>query len=449
VDGVSFFSFPRLSQLTPKAIEVDQSMSCEETPTTAVVIQPAASCEETPITVVVVHPAASFEELSESSADSICTSDYLLFGHNDENREFPDAGFRLSMAGFIPCVPLDEVVDDLTSSYSYTNNILESLKRAVTGLIQDSEDMVSMSIINALSEDNSNTCFPSCRTSSRGSSPASIGSTLQISTEIEANILHETIQWANLNVLCAPRPDVQEQKRLFLQNQMLTIFIHARHERLTEDDALRILLDIATLLDIPICSSIQTERDTLIIRDAKKEIYVDTLTTTMAQFEELRKVGVSSNRSFAFCRFSSERGPLRAFAATDQGALVINGKPPQLSLIQKPLVSGRPRILGRRSISSGEVQGQVPKPIFARQKSHQRNLIPIDTRIVESPIFHRLINDAALVSPIDVAPFEQEDSFGKIYDTKDFHHSNDALATISTTRSGSYDLSNSPRYSYP
>ncbi|VEU44714.1 unnamed protein product [Pseudo-nitzschia multistriata] len=357
------------------------------------------------------------------------------------------------MAGFVPCVPLDETVDDLTSSYFNTNKSLGSLRRAVTGLIQDSEDMVSRAIINALSEDNKINGNNTCDSIFCGEFPSVlICGAAEISAEIQANILFLTFEWTKLYTSCAPRPDFEEQKRLFLQKHMFAIFVHVHNRRLTEDDAVRTLLDIATLLDIPIWPSVQRERDTLIIQDQSKEIYLDTLSATMKQFDELCRIGVATNRNFAFCRFASARGPLKAFAAADKGSLDINGNSPQLSLIQKPLVSGRPGTLSRRSISVSEFRERGernprPKPIHARRKSHQRNTISIDKLITESPIFHRMINDPVLVSPIDVESFQKKDNFGKIYDIKDFRHSSDAIATISVG-DGIHDTSNGPQLTF-
>jgi len=355
IDGISIFSLPHVSELSRTTIMFENSVR--------------------------------YEDLSETSMDSTCSSEGVT-GYNNDNREPPDMGFRLSLAGFSPCDPLD---DDLTASYSFAN-ILEYLREFVTSLIPNSEDMVSRSIINALSEDKS-----VCEHHSRifWDSSSSIGSIEQKPTQIEANILYETTEWANLHLLFSPQPDVQEQKRLFLQKQMNNVFVHARHQRLTEEIAARILLDIASLLDFPICSSFKRERDTIIFRDLKNDTNLDALSGTVVAFEELREMGIASNRTFAFCRFASERGPLKVLAAADQGTLIINGTRPNVSLIQRPLILDRPGLLSRRAIST-PLQRQdecACKCSLSRRKSHQRNTISIDTLIVERPPFLRLINE--------------------------------------------------------
>jgi hypothetical protein len=370
-------------------------------------------------TTIIVDNSASSEELSETSMDSSLSED--LTGYENETRQAPDMESHLSMIGVTPFDPLD---DDLTSSYSFTN-IHEYLRRVVTSIIPNSEDMVSRSIINALSEDKRGNSWDSS---------SSISSLDEMPTRIEANLLYEAAEWANLNLLSASQPDVQEQKRVFLQKQMDIIFIHARHERLTEDNAVRILLAIATLLDYPICPSFERERDTIIIRDVKNEISLGSLTDSTIVFGELREVGVASNRTFAFCRFASGKGPLRALAAADKGTLMIDGSRPTVSLIQKPSRIGRPNPLSRRAISTPvEVSDEkARKAVFHRRKSHQRNTISIDTLLVESPPFLRLINETGPISPLDIPTFGEEANTEKLNRSKDLHHSSDAVATVCT-----------------
>jgi len=361
IDGVSLFSLVYVSALNPSVVVINDDAACSEVS----------------------------EVLSETSEEDSSSS-----SGSDEG--LTSCGFRLSMAGFKPsCYPLDKIVDDLTSP-SLTNT-LESLRPVVTSLIPNSRDMVSRAIINAFLEDNA--LIPSSLEMnwlgySSSSSSSTISSMVQTDTHIEADTLYDTTEWMNLNVQCTPLPDIEEQKRAFLQKQMDIIFKHARYERLTENAATRILLNVATLLDVPISSSIQ--RDTLLIWDLK-EIDVQTLTETMMIHEEFHEVGVTSNRRFAFCRFASERGPLRALAAADNGKLLINGKRPQLSLIQKPsLSSDRRRTISAPYQISDQVATTNCKPILTTRKSHQRNIISIDTLLYESPPFLRLVNDVVL-----------------------------------------------------
>jgi hypothetical protein len=272
LDDISIFSLKHVSELNPYVISIDNTVG--------------------------------LEILSETSLDSSSRSEGYI-SDDPETLQLlqhtPDTGLRLSMAGFnSSCEFNDVVMDDLASS-SLTNT-LESLRPVVTSLISNSEDMVSKAIINAFLEDDalvphsSSSLGLNSMIGSSSSSSSSISSMVKTDTQIEADTLYDTTEWVNFNVICAPRPDVEEQKRAFLQKQMDIIFMHARHERLTEEAASRILLDVATLLDVPVLSS-SIQRDTLIIRDLKG-IDADTLIATMMVHEELHEVGVASNRRF-------------------------------------------------------------------------------------------------------------------------------------------------------
>jgi hypothetical protein len=276
LDGISIFSLKHVSELNPYVISIDNTVG--------------------------------LEVLSETSLDSSSKSEGYISDDPETlqmlQHHTPDSGLRLSMAGFNSSRTFDDVVMDDLASSSLTNT-LESLRPVVTSLISNSEDMVSKAIINAFLEDDalaphsSSTSLKLNLSSTMGSSSStssSISSMVQTDTQIEADTLYDTTEWINFNVICAPRPDVEEQKRAFLQKQMDIIFMHARHERLTEAAASRILLDVATLLDVPILSS-SIQRDTLIIRDLTG-IDAETLIATMMVHEELHEVGVASNRRF-------------------------------------------------------------------------------------------------------------------------------------------------------
>jgi len=356
VDGFSIFYLQHVSQLTRTTIIVDNMENCDV--------------------------------LSETSMDST----YSSYGPTGYDTEIRDAA-ELDHLGY-SMFGTDPLEDDLTPSYSFTN-ILEYLRGAVTSIMPNLEDMVSRSIINALSEDNKSPREPDCITVPDCSS--SISSTEQTPSEIEANLLWETTQWANSHLRGSPDPDVQEQKRLFLQKQMDNVFVHARHERLTEDSAARLLFDIATLLGYPV----DEPRDTIIVRDLKREIDLDNLAETAMLFGELRGVGVATNRSFAFCRFDSVKGPLRALAAFDHGNFLVHGFKPSVTMIEKPSAIRKPDLLGRRARSTPFESSyeRFQKPM--RRRSHQRNTYSIDGSIVGSAPFIRLINETMLLSPLD------------------------------------------------
>ena len=120
--------------------------------------------------------------------------------------------------------------------------------------------------------------------------------------------------------------------------------------------------------------------------------------------------GLKLNTLFSaigFCRFASERGPLRALAAADQGTLTLSGSRPYVSLIQNLTMVGRPTPLGCSSMPR--------KPTFLRRKSHQRNTISIDTSIVESPPFLRLMNEITIMSPLEKSPSSEEEKRAQMF----------------------------------
>lgn len=245
---------------------------------------------ELPGTTIIVDNLADCEVMSETSMDSA----YSSLGptcYDYEIRKAPDMGCHLSPGGLPHNDPLE---DDLTPTYSFTN-ILEYLRGVVTSIMPNLEDMVSRSIINALSEDKNTRESDSRIDQDCTSSISSMG---KMPTEIEANLLFDTTEWANLHLRSPHEPEIQEQKRLFLQKQMDIVFVHARHERLSEGTAAQILFDIATLLDYPIDQTIERERDTIIVRSLKSEIHPDALTAAIMVFGELREVGVATNRTF-------------------------------------------------------------------------------------------------------------------------------------------------------
>jgi hypothetical protein len=373
VDGVSIFSLSHLSELDPKVVLANH-------------MQLHSKQQET-------HMAT--EVRSESITDTRSDGDHSM--ECDAFQENLNAGFRLSMAGLTPssqfappCEQKDDLMDDLPST-PFTN-VLESLRHRITDIIPDSKDMVSRAIVKALSDDiyDSSSCSSSLGSYSFDSSHPS-------AMQIAAEAIWDTSEWINLNVHYAPRPDVLEQKREFLQRQMDIMFLHAHHERLTEEVAARVLSDVATLLGMPI--RITVPRDTIILKDLDRTTDSESLLISLMVYGEIQEVGMPSNgQRFAICRFASERGPLRALSAAEQGLLLINGKRPYVTLLERPIVQIRPTMVQRAYTAPHVCTMPIPKPNLGRRKSHQRNTIHIDTLISETP-FLRLVNDPAIISP--------------------------------------------------
>jgi hypothetical protein len=235
----------------------------------------------------------------------------------------------------------------------------------------------------------------------------------QSATEIAAEAICATVEWVNLNVQYAPRPDVAEQKREFLQRQMDSMFMHAHNDRLTEDAAARVLSDVATLLGIPLRTVIP--KDTLILKDLDRSTDCEVLLGSLMVYGEIYEIGMIASQHFAICRFSSERGPLRAISAYEQGLLMINRRRPQIQLIEKPCLE-RPG-LANRAMSAPVISNvPIPKPNLGRRKSHQRNTIQIDTLINETSFLRLMNDDPAVVSPVESASFVKPTVLDKIVD---------------------------------
>ncbi|KAG7365218.1 hypothetical protein IV203_038421 [Nitzschia inconspicua] len=394
VDGVSIFTFSHLSELDPSKIVHENSMrnSSDNKSSSSNV---SAKVRSEPIN----------DTRSDGGGSMECC--------DTMQESLLDAGFRLSMAGLAPssqfaplCEPVDDLMDDLLPSTPF-NNVLESLRQRITSIIPDSNDMVSRAIVKALSDDIYE--LSSC-SSSLGSS--SFDSLHQSAMQIAAEAVWETSEWINHNVHYAPRPDVLEQKREFFQRQMESVFIHAHHERLSEDAATRILSDVATLLGIDLCTPVP--RDTILLSDLDKATDKESLLVSLVVYGEIQEVGMPPNgQRFAICRFSSERGPLRALSAAEHGLLLINGRRPQVRLLERPLVTIRPTMVQRAYTAPHASTLPIAKPSLGRRKSHQRNTIHIDTLISETP-FLRLVNDPAIISPGEDDYFLQSNPFGKL-----------------------------------
>ena len=263
IGNASFFSLPHVSELQSCHFVIDE----EQVP---------PSAENIPAT------KPNIEVWADKPPDN-------LDPQVDTEVQPMDLGFRLSMAGLKPSDQqgsYDDLEDELTSEF-FTNN-LEPLRHMVKSMIPGTEDMVSRAIINAFSEDrDSQTSFDSA---------SSFDGASQKSIHVEAESILETREWAALNVNCAPRPDVEDQKRVFMQKQIDATFVHVRHERLSEEAAVRLLSSVATILDVRLITPVTN--DTLMITDLDKRVEVDDLIVTLCVYGEVKEAAVLSGRRF-------------------------------------------------------------------------------------------------------------------------------------------------------
>ena len=269
VGGVSFFSLPHVSELRGFEDDVASALTSEDR------FAESLTTDSFP---------------GEAKSGASCNPESLPVT-DDLDVPPEDLGFRLSMAGFASSEKQTryELQDELTSELNCST--LENLRARITASIPDTEEMVSRAIINAFSDDrDSQTSFDSS---------SSCESYEQHEVQVEVDAYRETYQWINLNVDYAPRPDVEDQKQAFLQKQMDTIFSHVRHERLTSDAAIRVLVTVAVILGRRI--NISFPRDTIVMTELEKSVGVEDLIDCMCNYGEVQSVAVSKGNRFGMC----------------------------------------------------------------------------------------------------------------------------------------------------
>lgn len=336
IDGVSFFSLPQPSQL--QAIEDDDNPSD---------ISISSLEEDTANMTVTDHSAddgdVTVDELEalRSSAEPVKKSDQ----HD--------------------CLLEDELTHDVFS------NKLESLRKRATLIIPAIEDIVSRAVINAFSDD---------RDSHSSSSCGSFESMKPSSIHVEANVVSQALSWMELNVEYAPRPDVEDRKRLFLQKQVDSIFIHVRQDNLTEDAAVRVLSYLATLIGLEV--KVPIRKDTILLQGVNKYVEEEDVLCSLRTFGEVIDAAVSKARGFGICRFRHEDSASRVMAASATGTFTINGETPAVSYVVQQPFRRLPLAVER---AQSDPSPLLAIPVLKRTRSHQRNTITIDSAIMAGP----------------------------------------------------------------
>jgi hypothetical protein len=333
-----------------------------------------------------------FKELSEhGSRQGSVPAEIKACDSIDEDEEpEADLDFRLSMVGLSASDELDGVPggveDELTSQLNC--NILEDLRFRVTTSIPEAEEMVSRAIINAFSDERDS--------SSSSESSASCASQLQNAPQHEVDVICETYEWMASHEGCAPH-ELEDERRTYMQKHIDSMFLYVRHERLTTDDAERILLSIAIILGMRINSTVL--RDTLILEDLDTNLKVENLIDSLCNYGEVKCAAIAADCGFGMCRFYTEAAVNRVMAASEAGSLSISENKPTVSILTPLSSQGRPALC-RRAYSAPS--RMLRKPKMARQRSHQRNTITIDTFIPELGIELQILDmetEAFLVTP--------------------------------------------------
>jgi hypothetical protein len=341
IDGSSFFSLPPPSQLQPVDVTdlASDISALSQEEDTAITTVTENSVEDGDMTTDDLDTLQQMHEHSHSRVDE--------YGEHDS--------LRLE----------DELIHDVFTSK------LESVRKRAALIVPVIDDIVSRAVINAFTED--------CDSLSRCSS-GTFESMKPSSICIEANVVSQALSWMELNVDYAPRPDVQERKRLFLQKQVDSIFIHVRQGSLSEDAAVRVLSYLATLIGLEV--KVPIRKDTILLQGINKYVEVEDVLCSLRTFGEVVDAAVSKARGIGICRFRYEDSAARVLAASATGTFTINGETPAVAYIT-------PQPFRRHPVSMERAQSDpnplLPAPLLKRTRSHQRNTITIDTAIMTAP----------------------------------------------------------------
>ena len=353
IDGMSFFRLPHISDLSGQSDDAS-----------------AVTCE------------ANWFDLSAEVASEIGLDQDSLTA----SRSVTPTALHTSTSASVSLADELAVRDELT--VDIRSSPLETLRRRVTVSIPTAEEMVSRAIIKAFSTDHdiSSTSYDS------NSSCGDLA--MHHSLQYEADAVKETFAWTSLNVDYNPQPDVDEQKDVFLQKQIDSMFMHVRHGQLSTESAERILISTAIILGIRINTSVP--RDTLILDDLDPDVGVEQIIDCLCSYGDIKGAALAKGHRFAICRFVSESGASRSMTAYENGSLSLGNKAPIISILT-PLIADRPPTF-KRGVS--EPSRKLMKPELNRRRSHQRNSIIIDTSIPELGIQTLLVDEGqGVVTP--------------------------------------------------
>lgn len=348
-----------------------------------------------------------FKELSEHGSRHGSVPAEIKACDSGEEEEEPLEEEIFDLVGLSPPDELDVVPgvveDELTSQLDCST--LENLRLRVTASIPETEEMVSLAIINAFSNQDERD------SSSSSESSASCASQHQNAPQHEVDAIRETYEWMASHEGCAPH-ELEDERRTYMQKHIDSMFLCLLQRRLTADAADRILLSIAIVLGMRINSTVL--RDTLILEDLDTTLKVDKLIGRLCNYGEVKCAAIAADSGFGICRFYTEAAVNRAMAASETGSLSIGKNKPTLSILTPLLSGGRPAMCRR---AHSEPSRTLRKPIMSRQRSHQRNNMTIDTMIPElGSLLHVLVmeTESSLVTPDNSNSFLRPSVFDNI-----------------------------------
>jgi hypothetical protein len=211
VNGVSFFELSTLSELVRKnneAMKASKETRCDTGP-----VRGIDSCD---------------------SLDSILSLEYPT-----EIGIPSSSSFRLAMVGL-----QSEIIDDELRSELYSSS-LDEVRLSVTSFLPQTEDMLSRAIMEVFIGDDD--------TGHSSSSSFLCAPRDEDCFPLEVYALHETLEWMRSfnerDLSC--QEDREEMAIAFLQKQITNTIRQIRNEQTTSHTAIRIIVGVAELLDIP------------------------------------------------------------------------------------------------------------------------------------------------------------------------------------------------------
>lgn len=266
-------------------------------------------------------PPMSMEELGDvvsdnGGEDGVLSAVNSVAGSGAEIVDEPGGiGFRLSIAGFQASTDF-EVVDELRSDmYS---SALDTLRHRITECIPQTEEIVSRAFFNAF-------CLDTDELTSLSSGSSSDGEDDTVDPfQVEANAIWEAYKYVCLN--SRSTSGEHEDSLLFMQEQLEAMFLHIRTEKLSADEAFRVLISVASVLGLELATSVPENTVVLYQIDATS----DDLLGSMCRYGSITKAGVIRGQRFGVCRFRDESSALRACKAATKKGVVINGHSPDV-----------------------------------------------------------------------------------------------------------------------
>jgi len=296
VDGTSFFGFPALVELLPH--------------------ETVPGREEKP---------ASFPDMDETrrSDDGSCHETMSGTGSGGGfERMVPatDVNFRLSMVGLNKFAQQTSEVRDELHSELYSP-ILESLRTQISEYLPQLEDMVSRAIINAFFVD-PDVAHDTLSSSSSSSSDGR--STKADPYQVEADTLCSTFEFVSRN---RAKKEDEDLYLSCMQKQIDSVFIRVRNDELSPEQATRILLSAACVLELKFAKPIAN--DTVIFTGLSSSATDEDLYSALIQHGSVVATAVAAgSRGFGFCRFEDAASATTLKEAAGRNEFVVRGDSP-------------------------------------------------------------------------------------------------------------------------